>query len=89
MDDLNGRQELFNGFGESLARGFELAIMPFLFGGIGWLLDRAFGMTPVLTIVFSVFCLIGLAVRMYYAYDSEMRAHEANAPWARRADQQR
>lgn len=83
MDELKVRQDLYNGFGDTLARGFELAVMPFLFGGIGFVLDRALGTTPGLTIVLTVFCLIGLSVRMYYGYATAMRHHEAAAPWWR------
>jgi len=83
VDDRKARQELYNGFGDALARGFELAVMPLLFGGIGFLLDRWLGLLPVMTIVLTLFCLVGLGVRMYYGYDAEMKAHERNAPWAR------
>jgi hypothetical protein len=84
MDDLKGRQQLYNGFGDTLARGFEIALTPFLFGGLGWFLDRVLGWTPVLTIALAVLAIVGLAVRTYYRYEEEMRAHEQNAPWATR-----
>ena len=87
MDDQKGRKELYNGFGDTLARGIELAVTPFVFGGIGFVLDRTFGLTPILTIVFAVFCLAGMAVRSYYAYATAMQAHEDAAPWARRRSQ--
>ena len=83
MDDLKGRQELYNGFGNSLSRAIELVMTPTLFGLLGLLLDHIFGITPVLTIVLVLFAISGLAVRMYYGYNEEMRVHEANAPWAR------
>jgi len=84
VDDLKGRQELYNGFGDTLARGFELAVMPFLFGGIGYGLDLLFGTKPFLTIAFAVFAIVGLSVRTYYGYETAMRAHEATKPWGRR-----
>jgi hypothetical protein len=84
VDDLKGKQQLYNGFGDTLARGFELAVIPFLFGGIGLLLDTVLGIRPVLTIVFSVFAIAGLSVRTYYGYETAMRAHEVGTPWARR-----
>jgi hypothetical protein len=83
VDDLKGRQELYNGFGNSLSRAIELVMTPLLFGLLGLLLDHVFGITPVLTIAMVLFAIAGLAVRMYYGYSEEMRAHEANAPWAR------
>lgn len=83
MDDLRGRQELYNGFGDTLARGFEIAVIPILFGGLGWFLDHRLGTMPVLTIILAAFALVAMAVRTYFAYDAEMRAHDATSPWGR------
>jgi hypothetical protein len=85
VDDLKGRQELYNGFGETMTRGIELAVMPFLFGGIGFGLDLLFGTKPLLTIAFALFAIVGLSVRTYYGYETAMRAHEADKPWGRPA----
>jgi F0F1-type ATP synthase assembly protein I len=86
VDDLKAKQDLYNGFGDTLAKGFELAVTPVLFGGIGYVLDRFLGVTPVLTLVLFVLSVVGLGVRMYYGYVAEMEAHELNAPWARHKD---
>src|ERR1700722_180263 len=67
-----------------MTRGIELAVMPFLFGGIGVGLDLLLGTKPLLTIIFAVFAIVGLSVRTYYGYEKAMRAHEAEMPWARR-----
>ena len=83
MDDLKGRQELYNGFGDSLSRAIELVVTPLIFGLVGLLLDHVLGITPLLTIVFALFAIAGLSVKMYFAYDQQMKAHEASAPWAR------
>jgi hypothetical protein len=83
VDDLKGRQELYNGFGETMTRGIELAVMPFLFGAIGFGLDILFGTKPLLTIAFALFAIVGLSVRTYYGYETAMRAHEADKPWGR------
>jgi F0F1-type ATP synthase assembly protein I len=80
--DLRSRRETYNGFGEALARGFEFAVTPAIFGGIGWLLDRALGTAPLLLVVLVLFGFAGMFVRMWLGYDTEMRRHEANAPWA-------
>ena len=82
--DLRSRRETYNGFGEALARGFEFAVTPAIFGGIGWLLDRQFGTTPLFLLLLIVFGFVGMFVRMWLGYDTEMRRHEANAPWARK-----
>jgi F0F1-type ATP synthase assembly protein I len=82
--DLRSKRETYNGFGEALARGFEFAVTPAIFGGIGWLLDRQFGTGPLLFLVLVTFAFVGMFVRMWLGYDTEMRRHEANAPWARK-----
>jgi F0F1-type ATP synthase assembly protein I len=83
-DNLKARQELYNGFGDTLSRGVELAGVPLLFGAFGYFLDRMFGIVPVLTIVISVIGLFGVAARSYYAYKATMEQYEAQGPWARR-----
>lgn len=79
-DNLKARRELYNGFGDTLARGFELVVTPAVFGVIGYVLDRVLGLTPVLTVLLTVFAIIGMSVRMYYGYDETMKAHEARIP---------
>jgi hypothetical protein len=81
--ELKDRQHLYNGFGNGLARAMELAFTPALFGLLGHLLDDWLGTNPIFLILFVLFALSGLGVRMYYGYDREMRAHEAAGPWAR------
>lgn len=78
------RQELYKGFGDTLALAFELAVTPVIFGLMGYGLDRWLGTLPILTVVFVVLCIVGLSVRLWYDYDARMRVHEANGPWARR-----
>ena len=74
--------ELYNGAGEGLSRAFELAVTPAVIGGLGYLLDRWLGILPVLTIVFFLIAVFGVAARMYYAYDAKMKEHDALSPWA-------
>lgn len=80
--DLRSRRETYNGFGEALARGFEFAATPAIFGGIGWVLDRTLGTAPLFFLLLILFGFTGMFVRMWLGYDTEMRRHEANAPWA-------
>jgi hypothetical protein len=80
--DDKGRQELYNGFGETFTRGMEMVLTPALLGGLGYLLDRLTGLVPVLTIVFTVLAVIGVGAKEFYAYEAAMKAQEANAPWA-------
>ena len=81
MDDLKGRQELNNGFGETLARGIEFALTLAIFFGMGYGLDRLTGLLPVFTIVFVVVGLVGLVTKSYYTYEAKMRALDAASPW--------
>lgn len=64
--------------------GFELALSPLLMGVVGYMVDRWFGTAPVITVVFAVLGLIGVCVKIYFGYRSDMANEEADAPWAKR-----
>jgi Flp pilus assembly protein TadB len=81
--DLVARQETYQGFGDTLAVAFELAVTPVVFGLIGYGLDRWLGVVPLLTTLLVVFAIAGLSVRMWFDYDTRMKALEAQGPWAR------
>lgn len=81
---LTQRRELYQGFGDTLAVAFELAVTPVVVGLMGYGLDRWLGTTPILTVVFVLMAIVGLSARMFYGYDARMRVHEANGPWAKR-----
>jgi F0F1-type ATP synthase assembly protein I len=83
--ELHSRnRDLYNGFGDGLARAFELALTPALFGGLGWLLDHWLGLAPLLTIVLFLFGVAGTSYMAWFRYEAEMRRVEADKPWARR-----
>ena len=75
--DLRDRRDLYNGFGDGLARAFELAATPAVFGFLGWLVDRALGTPPAFMIALALFAIVGMFVRMWIHYDAEMKVHEA------------
>ena len=81
---MNDKRAMNQGFGDGLSRAFELVATPAVFGGIGYLVDRIAGTTPVVTIVLAVFGVIGTFIRAWYAYDTEMRTLESGGRWARR-----
>ena len=81
VDDLKGRQELNNGFGETLAKGIEFALTLAIFFGLGYGLDHLTGLLPVFTIIFAVVGLVGLVAKSFYTYEAKMRALEADSPW--------
>ena len=82
--ELHERRDMYNGFGDGLARAFELALTPALFGGLGYLLDGWLGLAPLLTIVLFLFGVAGTSYMAWFRYDAEMRRIEAGKPWARR-----
>jgi F0F1-type ATP synthase assembly protein I len=61
----------------TLSKGLEFVGVLVVFFGLGWLADRALGTAPLFTIVLILLGVIGQFVRVWYAYDAEMRAHEA------------
>jgi Putative F0F1-ATPase subunit Ca2+/Mg2+ transporter len=81
--DLSDKRDFYNGFGDGLARAFEYAVTPAIFGFLGWLLDRAVGTLPLFTIVFALLCIVGMFLKTWYTYDASMRAHDAESPWGR------
>ena len=78
------RQALYNGAGNAWSLAFEIPLTVFLFGLGGWALDHWAGTFPLFSLILVLFAVAGLGVRTYYSYAAQMRAEEANAPWARR-----
>jgi F0F1-type ATP synthase assembly protein I len=81
--DLRERRELNNGFGEALSRAFELAATPAIFAGLGWLVDRWLGTSPLFLIVFFLLAIAGVGYMTWFKYEAEMKQHEADAVWNR------
>jgi F0F1-type ATP synthase assembly protein I len=81
--DLRERRELNNGFGEALSRAFELAATPAIFAGLGWLVDRWLGTSPLFLIVLFLFAIAGVGYMTWFKYEEEMKQHEADAVWNR------
>jgi len=81
VDDLKGRRELYQGFTDTFVKGLEFALTLAIFGAMGYGLDRLAGTLPILTVVFVVLGVVGLATKTYYAYEAKMQGLEAAAPW--------
>jgi len=77
------RRELNQGFGASLNNAFEIAVVPAIFGGFGWLLDSAFGTSPLFTAIFVMLGLVGTFAKLYYGYSRKMLRLEEAGPWNR------
>lgn len=81
--DLRDQQALHNGFGDGLARAFELAVTPVVFAAMGYALDRWLGTSPFFTLLLLAFAFCGTFVMMWVRYDAEMKRHEDEAVWSR------
>lgn len=75
--DLVQRRALTTGFGAAMGTATELALLPGIFGTLGWLLDRWLGTGPLFLVTLLVFAFAGMLVRAWLGYDKEMRAQEA------------
>lgn len=75
--DAPERKQLYSGFGDGMSRAFEMAATPAIIAGLGWLVDRAAGTSPLFTLVFFALGVIGIGIRTWYAYDLDMRTEEA------------
>jgi putative F0F1-ATPase subunit (Ca2+/Mg2+ transporter) len=78
--DQRAKRDLYSGFGNSLSRAFEIALIPLIFAVPGWGLDHWLGTSPVFALVFGGFGLAGVAARSYYEYAARMDAELAKLP---------
>ena len=83
MFSSNDKRAMNQGFGDGMSRAFELVATPFVFAGIGFLVDAVVGTSPVFLVAFGLFGLVGTFLRAWYGYDAEMRTHEASGRWNR------
>jgi hypothetical protein len=81
--ELHERREVQNGFGDGLAKAFELVLTPAIFGLAGFGLDRWLGLTPLLPVLLTVWALGAVCYMTWFRYDAEMRRVEEGAVWAK------
>ncbi len=77
------RRQLNKGFGASLNNAFEIAVVPVIFAGFGWLVDLVLHTSPVFAAIFGVLGLIGTFAKLYYGYSCTMSELEEAGPWRR------
>lgn len=68
---------LANGFGNAMGTATEFALLPAVFGALGWFIDERVGTAPVFLVVLVVFAFAGMLVRAWLGYDKAMREQEA------------
>ena len=73
---------MWNGFGDGLARAFELVATPAIFGFLGHLLDRRLGVSPLFLVAFLVLAVVWGFAKTWMGYEASMKAQDAAAPWA-------
>ena len=81
--EQNERRKLNQGFGAALNNAFEIAMVPAVFAGLGWLIDRLAGTGWVFTAILAVMGIAGTFVKLYYRYSHEMLQIENAGPWRR------
>ena len=81
--DQDERRRLNQGFGGSLTNAFEIAMIPAVFAGAGWLVDRLLGTGWIVAAVFAVVGLAGTFAKLYYRYCGTMVRLEEAGPWHR------
>lgn len=83
--ELRDRQQLNRGYADTLARGLEFALVPVVFGGMGWLVDGWLGTGKIITIALVVFGFVGMTTKVWINYDAAMKREEEGAIWNRGA----
>jgi hypothetical protein len=81
VDQSEQRRMTYTAASDGQNKAFEFAIIPGVFGLLGYGLDRWIGIIPVLTIVFVLVSFVGLGVRAWFTYDAQMKIHDANGVW--------
>ena len=84
--DLRDRRELNNGFGNALARAFELVLTPMIAGFLGYLLDGKVGTRPLFMLVLFLTAFGYVAWKQYAVYSSTMDKEQARILRPQRED---
>jgi F0F1-type ATP synthase assembly protein I len=61
---------------DTLSRGVDSALSVAVFFGLGVLLDRWLGVSPLFTIAMVALAMVGSGLRIKYSYDRNMERHE-------------
>ena len=62
---------------------FELVLTPLLFALIGYFIDGALGIRPVLTFALGFLGFAGAVLRLYFDYVARMKKASEGKPWAK------
>ena len=74
--DLSGRhdrRDLYNGFGDTMARAFEVVFTPLLFGLLGWWIDGRTHTRPVFALTLGILVLLYTLWKLSKGYIATMQ----------------
>ena len=66
------RRDLYNGFGDTMARAFEVVFTPFLFGLLGWWIDGRLGTRPLFALTLGIIVLLYTLWKLSKGYIAHM-----------------
>ena len=70
------RRDLYNGFGDTMARAFETVFTPFVFGLFGWWVDGRAGTRPLFALTLGILVLVYSLWKLARGYTATMRVEE-------------
>lgn len=70
------RRDLYNGFGDTLARAFEVVFTPLVFGVIGYWIDGRTHTRPLFALTFGILVLVYTLWKLAKGYMTAMEAEE-------------
>ncbi|HEX4905297.1 MAG TPA: AtpZ/AtpI family protein [Acidimicrobiales bacterium] len=71
---LAERRDLNSGFGDSLARAFEIVFTPFVFGVFGWWIDGRTGTRPLFALGLGILVMVVTLWKLSRGYMTRMDA---------------
>lgn len=71
-------------YNDALGTALTIALAPFFFGAIGWLIDGQLGTRPLFTILFGVFGAVAAGAWLWAQYQETSARQDEGKPWTRR-----
>lgn len=68
------RRDLYNGFGDTMARAFEVVFTPLVFGVLGWWIDGRTGTRPLFALTLGILVLLYTLWKLSAGYAARMDA---------------
>lgn len=66
------KRDLYNGFGDTYSRVFEVVVTPTIFGLLGWWLDSRFGTFPAIALTLGILVFLYEIWKLTAAYSRRM-----------------